>query len=411
MYCTECHHEIPTGRECLSQMPHLMPENFRRRKFENFCIDCAECSEKMGAREQSRRPCFSRRLDHWYTHQEKTREPVDCGYCGETIPVNTGVVSHKLYAWPAPDARLESEIGSNSDRVGSAASVGVVASRSSGGGWHNLSRVSQGRFETGGLGRGLGARSPAMARRLYEKEVPKAIRNLGEPAVKDFLKGKHFSHIKSVAKVPAKAKAPSNVILEDAGANLSRSSRNMTSAGHAAAKSASRSAAVRIGAKATAKSAAKAGIIAAALDAAASVPENFLHWKRGRKSGEEAVKDTAKSAAVASGVGAVTAGVAKAATMAGIGLSLGPAATPVAVAGVGLMIGTTAYRLIKAAKHDLPLDEYYLFFCKNSRCKTRFAKSVTDSARGVGNGTFPWTWAMVLAGLLAAIVLGVLALT
>ena len=145
-------------------------------------------------------------------------------------------------------------------------------------------------FQFGGLGRGLGARSPVMAQRLYEREVPEAIRSMGEPAVKDFLKGKHFSHIKSVANAPGRAKAPSNIILEDAGTNLSRGSRNMTSAGRTAARTAGRASAIRAGIKTAVKGGAKAGLIAAATEATVSVPENILHYRRGRKSGEQAEK-------------------------------------------------------------------------------------------------------------------------
>ena len=79
--------------------------------------------------------------------------------------------------------------------------------------WHNLSRSTQRLFETGGLGRGLRARSPAIARRLYEKQVPAAIRNMGEAVVKDLVKGQHFSHTRSVANDPGRARAPGNVLL------------------------------------------------------------------------------------------------------------------------------------------------------------------------------------------------------
>ena len=183
---------------------------------------------------------------------------------------------------------------------------------------------------TGGLGRGLGLRSRVMARRLYEKEVPVGIRNMGEHAVRDFLKGRHFSHVKSVAKAPGAARAPSNVVLEDATANLSRGSRNMTSAQLAAAKSAGRASAIKVGAKAAAKGGVKAGLFAAAVEAVVSVPENILHYKRGRKSRKQAAQDIAKDTSIAAGWG-----VAQGAAMAGVGLTLGPFGTPLLIAGGG----------------------------------------------------------------------------
>ena len=218
--------------------------------------------------------------------------------------------------------------------------------------WPNLSRATQLRFRYGGLGRGLVSRPPAMARRLYEKEVPQAIRNLGESAVRDFLIGKHLSHVKSAANVPGKAKAPGNVILEDAAANLSRGNRNMTATERAAALSAGRASAIRTGAKALAKSGAKAGLVAAAMEAAVAVPENVLHYRRGRKTGGQAVGDAARSTATAAGVGVATAVAVKGAAIAGIGLSLGPFGPPLMVAGGVVFVGNGIYRVGKAAKRN-----------------------------------------------------------
>ena len=377
MYCTECHHEISSGTVCLSQMPSEIPEGFRRRKYENFCIGCEECVSRGGESGLLPRGCYVRRLDHWYTHEEKTAEAINCSHCGEVIPKDIWTVAQKFYAWPDSEADSESTRDLSHHRGAVTGAAAGAAAKTRAAGWHDLSRATQYRFQSGGLSRGLGTRSPTMGQRLYEKEVPEAIRNLGEPAVRDFLGGKHFSHIKSVANAPSSSKAPSNVILENSGANLSRGSRNMTAAGRTAARSASRASAVKTGARAAIKSGAKAGLIAAASEAIVSVPENILHYRRGRKSGEQAARDTAKSTATAAGVGIATAGVAKGAAMAGIGLSLGPLGTPLMVAGGVLVGGSAIYRIAKAARRDLPLDEYRVFFCKNKRCKTKFAGDIT----------------------------------
>ena len=383
MDCTECGHSISSGTGCLSQMPSEMPEGFRRRKYENFCIECVECAPG-GRKASSRsRACYVRWLDHGYLRQptlELTTESTNCNYCGGVIPGDTWIVAQKFYAWP--DSGTDSESTSDPAHHGGAV-TGVAAgtaAKTSAAEWHNLSAATQYRFKTGGLGRGLGLRSPTMAQRLYEKEVPEAIRNLGEPAVKEFLKGKHFSHINSVGNAPGSAKAPSNVVLENSRANLSRASRNMTGAGHAAARSASRASAVRTGAKAAIKGGAKAGVIAAVAEAVVSVPENIMHHKRGRKSGEQAIKDTAKSTAVAAGVGIAAGGVAKGAAMAGIGLSLGPLGTPLMITGGLVFAGSAIRRIGKATRRDLLLDEYRIFFCNNTQCKTMFARDVTMAA-------------------------------
>ena len=97
-------------------------------------------------------------------------------------------------------------------------------------------------------------------------------------------------------------------------------------------------------------------MIAAAAEAFVAVPENMLHYNRGRKSGEQAAKDTAKSTAFAAGVGFATAGVAKGAALAGIGLSLGPFGTPLMIAGGLVFVGSAINRIANAAERDLPLD-------------------------------------------------------
>ena len=160
-------------------------------------------------------------------------------------------VFQKLYAW------TEVELGTRPHQpVVSSAGTGIgvggrFASQSeqaNSGGWHNLSAKTQRRFMSGGLsGRGMGNLTPSMARRLYEKEVPSAIRNQGEKAVQAYIDGKHFSHIKPVSKLPGLAKRPSNIIIEDAGKNLSRGNKSMIGSDFTAAKSAAMSASRNFG--------------------------------------------------------------------------------------------------------------------------------------------------------------------
>ncbi len=231
------------------------------------------------------------------------------------------------------------------------ATAGIVvgtAVRPAPAGWHNLSRSTQRRFETGGLGRGLRPRTPAMARRLFEKEVPAAIRRMGEPTLRDWMRGQHFSHDRSVANAPGRARAPSNVLLENARDNLSRGSRNMTAAARAAAQSAGRAAAIRTGARTAVRAGAKAGLIAAAMEAPVTVTENVLHCKRGRKSRGQATRDAVKSIATAGCAGVATGVVATGA--AAVGLSLGPFGVPLMVAGGVVFAGSATYRIANAAR-------------------------------------------------------------
>ena len=395
--CTECSHKISAGAECLSQMPVVMPEGFRRRKYENFCIYCPECND-----DKAQSACYARRLNHWNTNKAKLNQPVPCAHCGESISKGKKTVVQIIYDWPKlddSDGDLEPRdrrTAANGKFVGPAAAV-AGATRPSGVGWHSLSQATQRKFQTAGLGGARGSRTPAMAQRLYES-VPKIVRNQGESAVLEFMRGKHASHIRSVANAPGRMRQPGNVVFESAKKNLSRGSRNMTAAEVNAARSAGRVSAM----KTTLKGGAKAGLIAAATEAPVAALENYFHWKRGRKNGKQATKDAAKSTAVVGGIGVATWGAASGASMIGLSLRLGPLGVPVAVAGFGLLAYTGVSRIYKAAKRDLPLDELCIVLCKDGDCKTRFAQDVVDATLGIErsvNWGFVGLFVLLLSGL------------
>ena len=406
IHCTECFHEIKSGTVCLSQMPKTMPEHFNRRKYENFCIECAKCTLK------EKPPCYIRALARRYSHEEKATEEIGCSYCGETIPKGTRTTVQKFYAWPdtASDSKNTPSCGGGADTGHKSAGVAVggAAKRARSGSRNNLSPEMQRQFRTRGLGRGLRSRSSGEAQLLYETNIPSAIRIQGEDAVRGFLKGKDVSHIRPVSKFPDLAKEARNSVLEDAKKNRARGSRNMTLAEIGAAKKAGHHA----GFKATGKAAAKGGIVSAVIEAPIAGMENFFHWRRGRKTGGQAAKAAAMSTAGAGvvGVGATAgaAAIAQGATLVGISPTLGPAGVPLAVAGGLLLVGTSAHRLIKAAKRDLPLDENRLFFCKDSDCKTRFARDIIEAARSKKRRHSPWITALPVA-VLAAVVIATVA--
>ena len=376
IYCAECHHEIPSGSTCLSQMPGEMPEGVHRGEYENYCVECEECAGCRGKRSRAHRGCYARRMAGRLS--EKVPEHGVCGHCGKDIPQHAWVVSQTYYAWPDVEGIPESNSGPRRQRGTVTGVAAGATAKTAPSGWRGLSSATRHRFRAGGLGRGLGLRSPARAQQLYEKVVPEAIRNLGDPAVREFLKGKHFSHIKSVANSPGRAKAPSNVILEESAANLSRGSRNMTVAELRAARSAGRMSAIKVGAKNALKGGARAGLVSAAMEAVVSVPENILHARRGRKSGGQAAKDAVKDTARAGVIGTAVAIPLKAAGA----LSLIPFSTTLMVVGGVGVAGITAFRrLKKAAGHDFPVVECRVFFCEDRPCKTRFARDLTRVAR------------------------------
>ena len=377
MLCSKCLHRIPPGSICLSQMPVEMPDGFRRGKYENYCINCPKCEEK--GYEQS---CYVRRLSHRYTHKETTEEEVSCGHCRRIVPEGTRTVAQKIYASVEGGSELSSD-GPDAQPGGTAvaaATVGTAAAKSPAGGWDGLSVTMKRHFRSIGLGGSRGTRTQAMARRVYENRIPTIVRRMGEDAVKDYLKGKHGSHIRSVVAAPGRSKWPSNMVFEDASKNLSRGSRNMTAVEVAAAKSTGRVTGTRLAANVTLKSAARSGGIAAAVELPIAALENFLHYRRGRKIGRKAAIDTTKSTATAAGFGAAAAVGAKVAV--GAGLSLRPFGIPVAVGGGVLLVGTTVYRVARAASRDLPLTEFRVFFCKNRECQTGFAQTVSITQAG-----------------------------
>ncbi len=264
---------------------------------------------------------------------------------------------------------------------GAVTGVFAWASALKSGEWHKLSPGMQKRFRTGGLRRGFSSRSHVMGRRVYERNIPEDIRNMGEPAVREYIKGKDFSHIKSVTNCPCKAKEPSNGVLEAASKNRSRGSRNMTSAEWAAAESANQASAFKIRFETILEGVKKV----AAIEAIVAGLENILHWKRGRKSGEQAVMDAVKSTVSAAFNGFVTMAVLQGLVIAcpSLGRALVRARTPLEVVGVVLILMSAADRLIKATQHDPPPeDKCHSYFCKERDCEPKPCKTSSEQRIG-----------------------------
>lgn len=379
IHCTECAHVIPSGAACLSQAPPGLPKSRSRSEYGNYCVECVDCDVDAS-------PCYVRWLDHHHDHAE-TQEAAACASCGDAIPAGTLTAVQTVFDWPALDPRRGRDpaagpVAATTESISGPVTAAVAATIKPGpAGWHSLSPDLQRRFMYGGLGRGLKPRSPGMAQRLYEKAVPPSIQRTGESAVRDFINGKHFSHVKSVANSPSRARAPSNVILEDAGKNLARGSQNMTSAEREAARLAARASTIKTGARAAAIGAAKAGLVAAVAEAAVSIPENVLHYRRGRKSRRRATKEAATSTATAGVIGIAIAAGAKTSAMAWVALP-GPFGAPLLIGGGALALGSAVLRIAKAARSDL--DEYRIFFCNHERCMSRFARHVAMAARDIG---------------------------
>lgn len=366
--CTECYHFIPSGEECLSQMPENMPDNVRRRNCENFCISCAKCNSN-----KDRPPCYVRRLNHWYVHKTPVEKPVSCVHCDETIPEGKRAFVQKFYAWPDFPGETVSDVDGISAGEG-VLGISLAAKKPSVGDWRNLSPDVQSRLKNAGLGNGRGgARTAAEAERFYKSSIPSHVRNAGDPGVRDFTSGQDASHIKSVYNSPSQAKDSGNILWESAPENRARGSRNMSTREVGAAKLQSGLRGAKIGGREALKRGFRGGVIAGVVELPIASAENFLHWRRARKSGNQAMKDTANATVVTAGV----AGAVGAAYL--IPISLGPLAAPVAVLGGTLWIGKTIYRLANAAKIDTCLDELNVFFCNERICRSEFARAATHT--------------------------------
>ena len=127
-------------------------------------------------------------------------------------------------------------------------------------------------------------------------------------------------------------------------------------------------------------SAATTALYAGLLEAPVSAIENYIHYQKGRKTGEEAIKDAAiaiaKRAATGAAVGfAVTGAVA----FLGAGpllITIAPILMPI---GFGLYGYSFLKRIQNALADGLPLNQVGTYFC-SPRCHTLFAYETGQSA-------------------------------
>ena len=400
MQCTKCGRDIPEGATCLSQLPWDLPAGIQRSDYLNFCIACCEWDP-----DDPPVPCCTLSRDQ--LQGEQAVGPVSCHCCQATVPQNAWVFCWTFFDWPKLSGSQSALGGTEPEQEGGANPwVGGLHRRK--GGWNNLSPDTQRRFRTRGLGRGLAPRSPTEARKFFEGSIPKSIRDGGDKSVRRFMRGRDVSHIESVARNPGRAKDPGNVVWEKSGRNRSRGARNMTKVEVDAAKTATR----RSGYAALGRSVAKQAAWAAALEFVVAGLENWFHWRRGRKTGKQAAKDTAKSTVTSLWFAAVWIILIKVVGLIVpslvllvlylvmgsfiVGLFMGaPLTIPLVILGAVLIILTvlavlavarigflivgavkTYRRVAQAASQDeehsalandgFPLDEFHVYFC--SRC-------------------------------------------
>ena len=439
--CSECRHTIQPGRLCLSELPEETPAGVSRSDFKNYCIGCPECWR------HGKHACYVRHLDSG-RNIGNTPRSLPCARCGRRIGAGEKAGVEIYYDWPNQTEESRSGILSKSAVAGlaTAAQTGTVIRGIPDGSFSNLTDNLQRKFMDAGLrpehrtvakaqalyqesvpsfvrnygegsvsqflqnkDRGIpdgsfsklapnlrqkfmdaglrpehGTRSAAEAQALYQESVPSFVRNYGEGSVSQFLQNKDASHIHSVENAPHLATETGNILWENSSINRARGSADMTGWEQFTAQATNAFDTSTIVMRECATAAATSGLLAGLLEAPVASIENYIHYQKGHKTGEQAVKDAAKSIAIHAGSAAIV-GV-------GVTIAIGLEAGPIiaTLAPILMPIGFVLYgfnalkRILEASEastYDLPypLNLVGTYFC-SPRCHTRFAYETGKSA-------------------------------
>ena len=375
LHCSECRHTIQQGRLCLSDLPEEKPVNTHRADFKNYCLGCPQCWS------QGKHACYVRHLDS-RRPTGTTPRSLPCARCGRRMAASEKASVDLYYEWaeaaedgkPERTTHMAGLTGIASAAAGAELLVRGIPTSS----FEGLSDSLQQKFADAGL-RGA-TRSAAEAQAFYQDSTPYSIRNLGGDAVGRFTDGKDASHIQSVQNAPHLAHDPKNIIWENSGINRARGSDNMTGTEHFRASAGNAFDATGIVLRECLETAGMTALYAGLMEAPVAAIENYLHYSRGRKTGEEAIKDAVRAVAVRSGTGAGVGFTVTLAVAAGAGplLTVAPYVMPVGLALYGY---NALKRIQRASAHDLPpgLVVVGTYFC-SLRCHTKFTYETGLSA-------------------------------
>ncbi len=341
--CSGCNHAIFDGELCFASVPAQMPKGERRESYPHFHLDCPGCASDISCYQAyaSRRPTFV------------SRGKRECVYCRHSIQSGDRVIRNDRYF-------LEYG-GGNQKKAGSAFQTFMNSRVDSAARFQNLVSADRIKFKEAGLGGKRGIRADAQAEQFFNSSIPAPVRNLGEGAVRSFTKGKHASHIESVANAPGKAKSAGNVVWESARSNLRRGSDNMTKPELIGANIKNGAQATKIVAKSVATRAGRAGAISALLELPISAVENGIHVARGGKNVKEAARDIAADTAKAGVVGGVFAGGLTVAAALGAGAAIAASAPTTTAVGTGVF-GVSTFLRVRRAMKDARVGHESLYF-------------------------------------------------
>ena len=375
--CHECQHNIQAGRICLSELPEERPTSTLRADFKNYCIGCPQCWT------QGKHACYVRRLDE-RSPTGTTPRSLPCARCGRRIGAGEKASVDLYYEWA--EAAEDEGMGPTVHSTGltriaaTAAGLDALIRGIPKGSFEGISGSLQGKFASAGI-RGT-ERSVADTRDFYQQSIPHPVRNLGEDAVERYTAGKDASHIQSVKNAPHLEYEMKNIIWEDSGINRARGSENMSEIEQIRAGVGNAFDATSVVLRECLETAGMTALYAGLMEAPVATIENYLHYSRGRKTGEEAIKDAARAIAVRAGVGA---GVGFTVTFAVAAVGAGPLL--ITIAPYMMPVGTALYgynalkRIQRASAQDLPrgLAMVGTYFC-SPRCHTKLAYETGLSA-------------------------------
>lgn len=378
--CSECRHIIQPGRLCLSELPEETPLGVFRGDFANYCVGCPECWRR------GRRACYVRHVESG-NDVVKSPRALPCARCARRIPSGDKASAQTYCDWQ-PEAAQETRAGTpiGGGRSATASTLAMAAGADTlirgvpSSSFEELGEGLHRKFAVAGLGGERGYRTLSEAQAFYQDSVPYPIRNLGGDAALRYLEGKDASHIQSWENAPRLAKDSGNILWERSDLNRARGSENMTAWEELSARSTNAFDASAVVFRECLETAAMTALYAALLESPVAALENIIHHRKGRKSGEEAVRDAATSianrAAQSAAVGfSVTAAVA----LAGAGpllVTIAPILMPVGFALYGY---AAVKRVMNALSDGLPLNRMGVYFC-SLRCHSIFAYETGKSA-------------------------------
>ena len=341
-----------------------------RSDFRNYCIGCSQCWA------QGKHACYVRHLDSG-RNTGKTPRSLPCARCGRRIGAGEKAAAEIYFDWPkvVEDGESSADKWSALGEATIAAGADTLIRGIPDGSFDKLSDSLQQKFQhAGGVYRPL-----PEAKSFFQDDIPYPVRNLGEDAVGRYVDGKDWSHGLSKQNAPHLAKDSGNGVWEASGINRARGSENMTELELRQARHTNAIDARGIMFRDCLETAKITAFYSALLEAPVSVIENMIHYHKGRKTGEEAIRDAAKSITMRAAIGGAVGFAVTGAVALGAGPLLVTVAPILTIVGLPLYGFSALKRILNALKDGLPLHQVGTYFC-SLRCHTTFAYETGKSA-------------------------------